>query len=264
MADMSFGQMAGLGGIAAGGNIIGGVINHVLGSKAEKEMWERNYNAQKEFAQNSIQWRVQDAQKAGIHPLYAMGNSPGYTPSSSMDTGALGQGVANAGNAFAQTMGQLQMQNAYLQNAKLAQDVESAKNANRNKELQLYNKMVSLAMGQKSAAMPHVTGQGEQDLYLSPSGHAYILPNQMESEIASLPADLRKIGNTMYNRSAVEAIPTPKGMKKAIMWSPLGYSHKFYKSDKDLGLLDKWAVTNDYLIEKAGKAIRWFADRFFN
>lgn len=34
-----------------------------------------NVNLNKEFAQNSIQWRVEDAKQAGIHPLYAMGAS---------------------------------------------------------------------------------------------------------------------------------------------------------------------------------------------
>ena len=74
----------GAGAIGATGSLLGSAINSVLGSKSAKEDWQRNYDAQKEFAQNSIQWRVQDAQKAGIHPLYAMGNSPGYTPSSSI------------------------------------------------------------------------------------------------------------------------------------------------------------------------------------
>lgn len=41
-----------------------------------------NYKMQKEFAQNSIRWRVEDAVAAGIHPLAALGASgSGYTPS---------------------------------------------------------------------------------------------------------------------------------------------------------------------------------------
>lgn len=227
-------------------------------------MWQRNYNAQKEFAQNSIQWRVQDAQKAGIHPLYAMGNSPGYTPVSSMDTGALGNAVANAGNAFAQTMGQLQMQNAYLQNAKLAQDVQSAETANKSKELDMYNKMLDTIMGQKSQTMPHLTGRADYEISVSPDGTIFYTPGGLESEIASIPADVRKVGHSMYNRSMHEAAPTPKGYKKLIMWSPFGYSHKFYKSEKDLNLIDKWSATNDYLIEKASKAINWLGSKFFD
>lgn len=55
---------------------------------------------QEDFAQKGIRWRVNDAQKAGIHPLYAMGASiPGYNPSPiSLSSGtSLGPGLASAG-----------------------------------------------------------------------------------------------------------------------------------------------------------------------
>lgn len=36
---------------------------------------------QRDFAQNSIQWKVEDAKKAGIHPLYALGaNTTSFSP----------------------------------------------------------------------------------------------------------------------------------------------------------------------------------------
>lgn len=41
---------------------------------------ESNIAAQERAAQNAIQWRVQDAIKAGVHPVYAMGN-PGIATS---------------------------------------------------------------------------------------------------------------------------------------------------------------------------------------
>lgn len=265
MADgMSFGQMAGLGGIAAGGNLIGGVINHVLGSKQEKQMWQKNYDAQKEFAQNSIQWRVQDAEKAGIHPLYAMGNSPGYTPSSMTTSGGIGEGIANASNAFAQTMGQLQMQNAYLQNAKLSNEIESQRIANSSKEVELYNKALDTLLGQKPQTLPYVTDQGKTNYLISPGGYGYFTPDQVENEFLSLAPDMRNIGNSMYNRKLHEAVPTPKGYKKVIMWTPLGYSHKFVKSNKDLGILDAWGAGNDYIIEKVGDGVNWLIDKATN
>lgn len=42
---------------------------------------DQNYAAQKEFAQNSRQWAVQDAKAAGLHPLYALGGATTFTPS---------------------------------------------------------------------------------------------------------------------------------------------------------------------------------------
>lgn len=135
----------GAGAIGAAGSLLGSTINSVLGNKAAKEDWQRNYDAQKEFAQNSIQWRVQDAQKAGIHPLYAMGNSPGYTPSSSFNTESVGTGIAQAGNAMAEAMGQLQMM-------QLMSQIENTKADTAKKEAE-----ASVTMGQAPKVVPPVT-----------------------------------------------------------------------------------------------------------
>lgn len=44
--------------------------------------WQQNYDAQKEFAQQGIRWKVADAKAAGIHPIYALGSQgASYTPS---------------------------------------------------------------------------------------------------------------------------------------------------------------------------------------
>lgn len=51
--------------ISAGSNLISGLFGS---SEADK-----NIKMQKQFAQNGIQWKVADANKAGIHPLYALG-----------------------------------------------------------------------------------------------------------------------------------------------------------------------------------------------
>ncbi len=72
------------GAIIAGGALIGGRQDR----KANVESQALNYDQQKEFAQNQIQWRTEDAQAAGVHPLYAMGAStssfqPAYQTGSS-------------------------------------------------------------------------------------------------------------------------------------------------------------------------------------
>lgn len=59
------------GAIGAVGSLIGGGISASQSGANAK----RNYEAQKEFAQNGIRWRVEDAKRAGIHPLYALGAS---------------------------------------------------------------------------------------------------------------------------------------------------------------------------------------------
>lgn len=145
MEPVSTAGILGAGAIGAAGSLLGSAVNHVLGNKSAKEDWQRNYNAQKEFAQNSIQWRVQDAQKAGIHPLYAMGNSPGYTPSSSFNTESLGTGITQAGNAMAEAMGQLQMM-------QLMSNIENTKADTAKKEAE-----ASATLGQAPKVVPPVT-----------------------------------------------------------------------------------------------------------
>ena len=71
------------------GGIISADINAYNNEKINNTNWlrqqelnERNYQVQKEFYQNSIQWRKQDALSAGINPIYALGaSSASFTPS---------------------------------------------------------------------------------------------------------------------------------------------------------------------------------------
>lgn len=57
--------------IAGGAKLLGGF----LGQESAEENAAQNRALQREFAQNAIQWKVDDAKKAGIHPLYALGAS---------------------------------------------------------------------------------------------------------------------------------------------------------------------------------------------
>lgn len=79
--------------IAAGASIAGGAI----ASRSTANAAEQNTAMQKEFAQNGIQWKVEDAKKAGIHPLAALGaQTISYSPSYVGDS-SFGTGIANAG-----------------------------------------------------------------------------------------------------------------------------------------------------------------------
>lgn len=63
-------------------NFIGNRYNNSRNIANQWAMNERNYNAQKEFYQNSIQWRKKDALNAGINPIYALGaSSASFSPS---------------------------------------------------------------------------------------------------------------------------------------------------------------------------------------
>lgn len=92
---------------------------------------DKNADLQREFAQNSIQWRVQDAQKAGIHPLAALG-AGGYQASPSY-VGA-DNGIAQAGQQLSQGLkreldndaniaSKLNLQKMQLENLKLEKEI---------------------------------------------------------------------------------------------------------------------------------------------
>lgn len=78
-----FGDVAG-----AVGSVVGGALGlaGTASSNANAAAINKfNYEAQKEFAQNSIRWRVADAKAAGLHPLAALGaSSSSYTPSATI------------------------------------------------------------------------------------------------------------------------------------------------------------------------------------
>jgi hypothetical protein len=74
------------------GSIMGGIIPDLLGMKSDHDANKANQQMQYDFAQKGIQWKVKDAKKAGIHPLYAMGAS---TQSPSFKVDGQGDNIRN-------------------------------------------------------------------------------------------------------------------------------------------------------------------------
>lgn len=63
--------------ISGGFDLLGGFLNR----SHQEEMADAQYDAQREFAQHGIRWRVEDAKAAGLHPLAALGYAgQGYAP----------------------------------------------------------------------------------------------------------------------------------------------------------------------------------------
>ena len=95
-----FGSLLG----SAAGGPLGGVVGGMLGGGMQQQYqqeqqfgrdkyWFAAQEAQaKEFAQNNIQWKVDDANKAGIHPLAALGVQPQSAPASMIGSNLMPQG----------------------------------------------------------------------------------------------------------------------------------------------------------------------------
>lgn len=78
--------------IGAGASLLGGVIS----DKSARKQQRASLDAQREFAQHGIRWRVEDAKAAGLHPLYALGASTTGPSIPVMESG-LGRGLSEAG-----------------------------------------------------------------------------------------------------------------------------------------------------------------------
>lgn len=106
--------------IGAGASILGGL----MGNKANEKASQKQYEQQKEFAQSGIQWKVKDAEAAGVHPLYALGaNTTSYAPQSvgGPDFSFMSQAGQNIGRAIDSTRSNPAKLNAMAQTAQAVQ-----------------------------------------------------------------------------------------------------------------------------------------------
>lgn len=82
--------------IGAGASLLGGMMT----DRANRRTARENLAYQREFAQKGIQWRVEDAKAAGLHPLFALGaQTPSYSPAQTVGSG-VGKSLSEAGQAI--------------------------------------------------------------------------------------------------------------------------------------------------------------------
>lgn len=127
-----------LGGLFAG---IGSIAGAGIQAKAQENINKQNIQMQKEFAQNSVQWKAQDAEKAGIHKLAGIGAQT-YSASPSSIAPDVGSGVSGAMKHFGQAidnyisddedkrqnekeMQRLQIEEQKLKNSKLQKELST-------------------------------------------------------------------------------------------------------------------------------------------
>lgn len=185
--------------IGAGASLLGGV----LGNKSKDKAQQQEYKRQKEFAQSGIQWKVQDAEKAGIHPLYALGaQTSSYAPQSvgGSDYSFLGDAGQNIGRAIDSTRSQSQRAQALAQTAAQIQ-IEGLQLDNDIKRAQLASSMAltrqpgSGPAFQNPSTMPGLSGLSGQGDTLQIDGPTLqvekkispITPGQPHAELGIAP-----------------------------------------------------------------------------
>lgn len=146
--------------LSGGLSFLSGIFNREAESdwrNQQMQMARQQEQLQREFAQSGIQWRVQDAVKAGLHPLAALGNQGvSYSPVSMGDGGApkydFGSMGQDLGRALQSAMSQEDRDEKKLRDLTL----ERAKLQNDVLRQELNSKMMreSRAGGQLGPAMP--------------------------------------------------------------------------------------------------------------
>lgn len=132
--------------IGAGSSLLSGILGNSAQEKANAQslsIAQQNMELQKQFAKNGIRWRAEDAKKAGIHPLYALGAqttsyapvafSAGATDSLANSIGNMGQDLSRAAyatmtdeeRAFQTATRSLTLRKMQLENDVLATEVAS-------------------------------------------------------------------------------------------------------------------------------------------
>lgn len=154
------------------GDVIGGVIDQKQGNHYRNQQDQTNqfnYDMQKEFAQNSIRWKVQDAIAAGLHPLAALGAS-GYSASPSHITSPPDSSMGNMARSLGQNLGRAvssvmteaerEMVNLNLERARTQNEILK-ENLNALKRTNTQGLGPPLPGGAEFSGDPHLQGQGD-------------------------------------------------------------------------------------------------------
>lgn len=185
---------AGLAGWMQNAEPVGPMLQADMNTRKRKEdqdqigmQRQQDYERQKEFAQHGIRWKVEDARRAGIHPLYALGG-PGanYSPGGisvadgsgapqvpQMDMAAMSQNISRAINS---TRTGEEREMAQLQLASARADLDGRTLDNQMKASQLQK------MNSTSPAFP-----GSQN-FIDGQGNSGLIKNKQMERTVSMPS----------------------------------------------------------------------------
>jgi hypothetical protein len=177
-------------------SLVGGVVGGLFGRSGDKKQAEatrqanelnaqlnrENQQLQREFAQQGIRWKVEDAKAAGLHPLFALGGAGAtYTPSAipmMADSQAgsylrdMGQNVSRAAAAFDPE--EQAIQQAQLRALNAAADKDFATASAMNSEAARNLQAMRASIPPVAESFP-ITGGGRQ-----------LVPNSLESTVSSI------------------------------------------------------------------------------
>lgn len=210
--------------IGGGATLIGGAI----ANRSARRQAEQNEALQREFAQQGIRWKVQDARAAGLHPLYAIGASgAAYSPTTYNDS--MGPAIAQAGEYGARAIqGQVQ-RNDRKQAAHLDRQIQRDQIILGQQRLQsqirvdetqaqLNQALAAQALRQPSSGMGGTaalspsgavvdtrTAEGQAQISAA-EGHVQLVPTEQQSYMPGHPESVAGL-HSMFRKHRVFTIP---------------------------------------------------------
>lgn len=164
------------------GTAVGTGLNY-LGDQQQSRIAGQQRNRetalQKEFAQNGLRWKVEDARRAGIHPLAALGaTGASYSPVSVGDTGG-GTAMSNLGQnltrAVSATRTQEERQSASLALIASQKQIEG---------LDLDNQIKASQLRQMNTSAPAFPGS---ETFIPGQGNSGLIKNQPLQRTGAMP-----------------------------------------------------------------------------
>lgn len=194
--------------ISAGANILGGI----MGSNEKK----KDRQLQKDFAQQGIRWKVEDAKAAGLHPLAALGAQTMSFSPVSIGEPSIASGLAAAGqdvsravdatrtggeriSAYQKTVQDLSLQRMGLENELLASQIAKTRAAGTPPPMpssgdryliegQANSPLVKTTAIERGAAAPENQSQEaaavtESGFLRTPTGHAPVMSKDAKDRL---------------------------------------------------------------------------------
>ena len=163
----------------------GGIASSLFGSNSQNKANEQNLQLareqlayQKELAKTQIQWRVEDAKKAGLHPLAALGVSPmSYAPVSGSAVGADYSGVGQSLQQMGQDIDRARMAALDREERKKALALQDTQTALALKNQELNNQILEQELISRRVKLIQQLTPGMASLY-GLDRRRYAIPGQ--------------------------------------------------------------------------------------
>lgn len=189
--------------ISAGASLLGGALDR----RSKESAGNKNADLQREFAKNSIRWRVADAKAAGIHPLAALGSqgisaAPAYIGGGDSGVSAAGQDIGRAISAAQTPVEKEDRLGTFIEQKVQAQDTRDRLNRQearadlklasdlKNDEVQrqwYWAQIMNAGNDMRKPGIPSGSGKGDGIQGSVPPGTVKVKPREVESRDPGSP-----------------------------------------------------------------------------